>query len=84
MTSLSNPTPAGRYAAITPSDDTDFAGGECTGIYVGGTGDVVVVDADGNAVTFAGVPAGTVLYLRAVRVNNTNTDATSLVALYAE
>ena len=74
--------PALNYVAITPHDTTDFDGFVTRGIYVGGAGDVVVVDHLGNAVTFSSVPAGTILPIRARRVNSTSTTATNMVALY--
>lgn len=74
--------PALNYVAITKSDATDFSGFMTRAIYVGGSGDVVAVDLDNNAVTFSSVPAGTVLPIRARRVNSTNTTATNMVALY--
>ena len=67
--------------AITKSDVTNFTFTVC-GIYVGGTGDVVVVTKDNTAITFSSVPAGTILPVRAVRVNSTNTTATNMVGLY--
>lgn len=70
-----------RAIAITPSDATNFTDGACHAIYVGGAGAVVAV-VNGAAVTFAAVPAGTVLRVRATRVNATSTTATNLVALY--
>lgn len=73
--------PATFCVAITKSDATNFAAGECRGIYVGVTGDVVVVTSRGDTVTFKAVPVG-VLPVRAVRVNSTNTTATDMVALY--
>jgi hypothetical protein len=68
-------------AAITPHDSTDIAGGPTKAIYVGGAGAVVAV-MNGAAVTFAAVPVGTVLRIKATRVNATSTTATNLVALY--
>jgi len=71
------------YEAITPSDSVNFTGRRMTrGLYVGGTGDVAAVRADGTAVTFSGVPAGTILPIRAIRVNSTGTTATNLDALF--
>lgn len=70
-----------RAVAITPSDATNFTEGTCHAIYVGGAGNVTAV-VNGTAVLFAGVPVGTVLKVRATRVNATGTAATNLVALY--
>ena len=67
--------------AISKSDSTDFAF-LVRGIYVGGAGDVVVVNPDDTTVTFVGVPAGTILPVQARRVNSTSTDATNMVGLY--
>jgi hypothetical protein len=67
--------------AITKHDTTDFAF-YVRGIYVGGAGDVVVVNPDGSTCTFVGVPAGTILPVKARRVNSTSTTATSMVGLY--
>lgn len=74
--------PAGNAEAITPSDTVDMTY-ICRGIYVGVAGNVVVIPAGSKiAVTFVGVPAGYVLPVCASRVNNTNTTATNLVALW--
>jgi len=70
-----------KAVAITPSDVTNFTDGACHAIYVGGAGAVVAIVA-GVAITFAAVPVGTVLRVRATRVNSTSTTATNLVALY--
>ena len=80
---MSSYTDPSRYAvAITPHDSTDIAGGQLTrGIYVGGAGNIVAI-VGGNAITFTGVVAGTVLPIRCSRVNSTNTTATNLVALF--
>ncbi len=80
MSSYSDPS---RYAlAVTPHDTTEIAGGQLTrGLYVGGAGNVVAI-VGGNAITFVGVPAGSILPIRTNRVNSTNTTATSIVALF--
>ena len=67
--------------AITKSDTTDFAY-YVRGIYVGGAGNVVVVNIDGTTCTFSSVPAGTILPVKARRVNSTDTTATLMVGLY--
>jgi len=79
MTSIT--APAQHAVAITPSDTVNFAV-VCRGIYVGGTGDVVVFMKGGEVTTFAQVPAGTTLPLRARRVNSTNTTATSMDCIW--
>lgn len=75
-----------RAVAITPSDTVNFArSGEidtCDAIYVGSGGAMTVVFENDDAIAFAGVPTGTILPLRAKRVNATSLGASSLVALY--
>lgn len=70
------------YFAVTPSDTVDFTQGVTRGIYVGGAGNFVAVKEDATTVTFTGALAGVVYPIRCKRVNNTNTTATSLVALF--
>lgn len=72
---------ASKAVAVTPSDATDFTDGECRALYVGGAGNIVAI-VNGSAVTFVGATAGSVLPIRATRVNSTSTTATSIVALY--
>lgn len=74
-------TSAGKYVAVTPSDSVDISGlSRVRGLYIGVTGDVVVVDSQGNAVTFSNVPVG-ILPVQCIRVNETSTTATNIVAL---
>lgn len=74
-------SPAEGCFAITPADAGEFA--QFTRfIYVGGAGNLVVVMEDGTVGTFVAVPVGTVLPVRAFRVNATGTTATNLVGLY--
>lgn len=73
--------PAGNAFSITPSDSVncDYA---TRAVYVGGTGDLVVLTINDEVVTFVGIPGGTLLPLRIKRVNSTNTTATYIVGLY--
>jgi hypothetical protein len=64
---------------ITPSDTVGY--GECSGLYVGGAGNAVVLMADGKTCLISGIPAGTYLPLRHTRINSTSTTATLLVGL---
>lgn len=71
----------GYYAkAITPSDADIYTGSFY--VYVGVTGNVAIVPAGSDAaVTFVGVPAGSVVPCKAKAVFATGTTATSLLAL---
>jgi len=73
--------PAQRGFAITPSDVADLAA-ETRGLWVGASGDLVLVLASGDQVTLAGAVGGSVLPLRVARVKATGTTATQLVGLY--
>ena len=73
--------PSRNFFPITPHDTTNFVEGETRGIYVGGSGILVAVNKGGVAVTFTNVLAGSVLPIRAVRVNASGTTATDLVGL---
>jgi hypothetical protein len=70
---------ATRYGAVTKSDTTVL---NFKALYVGGAGAVVVQKGGGDeaAVTFAAVPAGTVLYVSGNRVMAA-TAATNIVWL---
>ena len=77
------PNPAGSAVAVTPHDSTVIPTGVTRALYVGGTGNITALMADGGtAVLFSNVSAGTVLPVRVQRVNSTGTTATSIVALY--
>ena len=67
---------------VTPSDTVNLSQ-PCRKIYVGVGGDIALVMA-GNAavVTLVGVVTGTMLEVAAIRVNATNTDATTMVAFF--
>lgn len=49
-------------------------------IYCGGTGDIKVRTVCGNDVTYVGVPTGTFLPVQVIRVFDTGTSATGLIA----
>lgn len=77
--SLGGPATVG--VAITPDDAANFS--QVTrAIWVGGAGNVVVVWSDDTTSTLVGVAAGTLLPVRAKRVNATSTTATSMVGLH--
>lgn len=74
--------PVNLGVVVVPDDATNFSEGVCEFLYVGVVGNVAVVFEGGTAITFTGVPAGTILPVRAIRVNSTLTTATNMVALY--
>src|SRR5258708_1293453 len=83
---LSKEQYSGAYRAISPSNTADLI--EPTGgIYVGAGGTIKCRPADAKgddstAVTFVGVPTGTILPIRTDKIFATGTTAASLVALY--
>ena len=74
-------SPGANAFAVIGNDGTDLINAT-RGIYVGGAGDVKVTTVGGSTVTFAAVPAGGVLPVRAVRIFATGTTATNLIGMY--
>lgn len=72
--------PARSWVAVTPSDTVDLPAG-CRGLFVTGAGDLALVGSDNHVEVFP-VAAGAVLPLGPIRVNDTDTDATGIIALY--
>lgn len=68
-------------AAVVTKDDTAHLDAVST-IYVGVGGDIAVLTANDQVVTFKNVIGGTILPVAVKRVNSTNTDATDMVALW--
>ncbi len=73
--------PAKHAFSITPNDSTDLTQ-ETRALYVGGSGNLAVVMASGQLVTFAGVTAGSLLPIRVDRVKATGTTATDILGVY--
>lgn len=73
---------ADNAVAITPHASTELDPYP-KALYVGGGGNLVVVPkrGDGTEVTFANVPAGTIIPLQVRRVDDSST-ATNIVGLY--
>ena len=76
---LNAPIRAGQ--AVTPSDEADLPVLP-RALFVGSGGTLAVDLADGGSVTFEGVPAGTLLPLRAGRVRQSGTTASAILALW--
>lgn len=71
-----------RYKAVTPHDTNVLANGECSALYVGTGGHVVLVDVDGDSCTFKNVPDGGTIPAQTLIVKSTGTTATDIVAYY--
>lgn len=74
-------SPAADFYAISKSDTVNETLA-FRAIYVGGDGNIAVVPLDGGtAVVFTGLTAGTILPVRGIRVDSTDTTATAMVGL---
>jgi len=70
------------YKDVTEHDTNNIPNYQnCIGIYVGGTGSLVLRDVGGNEATFSAIPVGTVIWGRHKQIR-TGSTATLLVALY--
>lgn len=74
--------PVTSSVTVTPSDTVDFTTGRCVGLYIGGAGNVSLVEPSGATVVFTGLLAGTIYPFACTRVNDTDTTATLIRALY--
>ncbi len=79
--SLAVSAPARGGATVVPHDTTELAK-VTRGIYVGGAGDIVLVTADGDTLTFKAVPVGSLLPVQAKIIKSTSTTATLMLALW--
>jgi hypothetical protein len=70
----------GDAAAVTTSDTNNLR--EPSVIFVGTTGALRVLTAQGSDVTFNAVPGGTVVPLQVIRVYASGTTATNLVRIF--
>ena len=74
------------HVSITPGDSGEGASnGEIPYnidyLWVGVGGDLALEDKDGTAITYSNVPSGTEVWGSFTRVNDTNTDASNIVAV---
>lgn len=78
-TGAASTAPAGYGLAVTPSDTTVLYATRA--LYVGTAGNVAVTDLNGN-VTYASVPAGSILPIQVTKVLATGTTALNIIAMY--
>jgi hypothetical protein len=73
---------ARKGVVVTPADATDLTNGVCRAIYIGVTGDLVVVmPYEDDTVTFTNVPVG-IFPIQCRQIYSTGTTASGIVALY--
>lgn len=70
---------ARNFEAVTPHDTNTID--EFKALYIGGDGNVVVVNSDGDEETFVGLAGGTILPVYGIQVKATSTTATNIIAL---
>lgn len=81
LPSQNDASPAQRAETVDASSGDDTLTRVSRGLYVGTSGDVAVTMYGGGNVTFANVPAGTILPVRVTVVLNSGTTASDIVAL---
>lgn len=77
--------PSTKYRVLTPSDTVDVPKLDDRGpraLYIGGTGHLTSLDADGTSVVISAIPVGTILPIRPTRIMSTGTTATLIVGIY--
>ena len=65
---------------VTPHDTVDFAE-QARALYVGVSGDIVLITPKNTSVPLVNVVAGSILPISFIRINATGTEATNLVGL---
>lgn len=73
-------SPGTKWVSITPAD-TALANGPCRMIYVGGAGNLSIVDRDGTTVVFTAITTGIIHPISAVQIKAATT-ATLILAGY--
>jgi hypothetical protein len=73
-------SPATHAIAIVPNDTVPISV-VTRAVYVGQTGDVSVEMQSGQIVTYENVQGGTILAIRALKVRQTDSTATGLIAM---
>jgi len=74
--------PYNVWVSVTPSDTVDLPN-IADALYAGSNGVIRAVSQDGTVVAFHCV-TGTIIPIKAKRVNNTSTSAMNIVALYRQ
>jgi hypothetical protein len=80
-TAKSDLSPLSNAAAVTLHDTNELAN-YSRALWVGGAGNLKVTTAGGDTVTLSGIPAGTLIPIRAKVCFSTGSTATLVVALW--
>lgn len=72
-------SPVSNWAAVTPHDTNELSY-VSRAVWVGGAGNLNVVTAGDDSVTFSGIQAGTLLPIRVKKILSTSTTATLILA----
>lgn len=73
-------SPAGFFAAVTPASSA-LPNGICRGVYIGGAGNLVIVDRAGTTLTFTSLAVGVIHPIQAAQITAAST-ATLIIACY--
>lgn len=71
-----------RNAVVLTKDDSNDLATWSRALYIGGTGNINVVTAEGATVLFTALPVGTILPISIKRLLSTSTTATLVVAMW--
>tara|TARA_R110000824_G_scaffold194375_5_gene376996 strand:+ start:6286 stop:6549 length:264 start_codon:yes stop_codon:yes gene_type:complete len=72
--------PSHELLTITPSDTLELTH-SVRAIFVGGTGNITLIDSKGTSHVLVGIPAGATLAIKPTKIMATGTTATSIVGL---
>lgn len=75
---------SGVCREVTPHDTTElkYQGRYAQEIYVGGTGNLEVIDQTGTACTIESIPVGSQFKISPLKIMSTGTTATKIVAFF--
>lgn len=77
--------PYNFFRVIVPSDTVDMPiiqGERVKALYVGGTGNLVLVNGDEETALMSAIPAGTIVPFSPKRINSTSTTATLILGCW--
>ena len=78
--------PVANWEAVTPSDTAKLTfnskAARCRAVYIGGAGDLEMVNEDGTVVVLVGLQAGVVYPISTDHIKASNTTATDIIAGY--